>query len=187
MEAAVPGVLVHLCPGLGVGEVQLRAVGDRGREGRAHRHAGYLPLMNTTPPQPEQLVSEVKAGPGGAMTDEVGIITGDLTVATRLLPDGRADIAIQYTGGMSSPVAPPRCRRRAWRPCTSRSWNESATAAAPKPRAERAKAAQAADHGACLTSRAAPSCRAHGRGPQKNSRSEISARVPAPKGPSERS
>ena len=55
------------------------------------------------------------------------------------------------------------------------------------PTTERAKAAQAADHGACLTSRAAPSCRAHGRGPQKNSRSEISARVPAPKGPSERS
>ncbi|QHY94229.1 hypothetical protein SSPS47_03680 [Streptomyces sp. S4.7] len=53
--------------------------------------------MNTNPPQPEQLVSEVKAGPGGAMTDEVGIITGDLPVATRLLPDGRAHIAIQYT------------------------------------------------------------------------------------------
>lgn len=30
------------------------------------------------------------------MTDEVGVITGDLTVATRLLPDGRAGIAIQY-------------------------------------------------------------------------------------------
>ncbi|WP_432199029.1 hypothetical protein [Streptomyces sp. bgisy027] len=53
--------------------------------------------MSTHPPQPEQLVSEVKAGPGGAMTDEVGVITGDLTVATRLLPDGRVGIAIQYT------------------------------------------------------------------------------------------
>ncbi|WP_406122365.1 hypothetical protein OHQ89_10045 [Streptomyces canus] len=53
--------------------------------------------MNAHPPQPEQIVSEVKAGPGGAMTDEVGIITGDLTGATRLLPDGRAGIAIQYT------------------------------------------------------------------------------------------
>ncbi|MFF4764243.1 hypothetical protein [Streptomyces sp. NPDC001292] len=31
------------------------------------------------------------------MTDEVGVITGDLTVATRLLPDGRAGITIQYT------------------------------------------------------------------------------------------
>ncbi|MFF4590458.1 hypothetical protein [Streptomyces sp. NPDC001388] len=53
--------------------------------------------MNAHPPQPEQLVSKVKAGPGGAMTDEVGVITGDLTIATRLLPDGSAGIAIQYT------------------------------------------------------------------------------------------
>ena len=53
--------------------------------------------MNAHPPQPEQLVSKVKAGPGGAMTDEVGVITGDLTIATRLLPDGSASIAIQYT------------------------------------------------------------------------------------------
>ncbi|MER7900717.1 hypothetical protein ABTX62_32725 [Streptomyces sp. NPDC096046] len=53
--------------------------------------------MNTRPPQPEQLVSEVKAGPGGAMTDEVGVITGDLTIATRPLADGHAHIAIQYT------------------------------------------------------------------------------------------
>lgn len=46
---------------------------------------------------PEQIVSKVKADPGGAMTDEVGVITGDLTVATRLLSDGHAGIAIQYT------------------------------------------------------------------------------------------
>ncbi|MFF4867109.1 hypothetical protein ACWCRF_27550 [Streptomyces sp. NPDC002405] len=39
----------------------------------------------------------MKAGPGGAMTDEVGVITGELTVTTSLLPDGRAGIAIQYT------------------------------------------------------------------------------------------
>ncbi|MFF4763798.1 hypothetical protein [Streptomyces sp. NPDC001292] len=31
------------------------------------------------------------------MTDEVGVITGDLAIAARLLPDGRASIAIQYT------------------------------------------------------------------------------------------
>ncbi|MCX4740813.1 hypothetical protein [Streptomyces antibioticus] len=53
--------------------------------------------MNAQAPQPQQLLSDVKAGPGGAMTDEVGVITGDLTVATRLLSDGRAGIAIQYT------------------------------------------------------------------------------------------
>lgn len=58
------------------------------------------------------------------MTHEVGVITGDLTVATRLLPDGRATIAVQYTDAdewYPSPAAPSRCRRRAaWRPCTSR-------------------------------------------------------------------
>ncbi|MFM9812845.1 hypothetical protein ACKI16_30560 [Streptomyces scabiei] len=32
------------------------------------------------------------------MTDDVGVITGDLTIATSLRPDGRAQIAIQYTG-----------------------------------------------------------------------------------------
>ncbi|MDW4911117.1 hypothetical protein RB628_38870 [Streptomyces sp. ADMS] len=53
--------------------------------------------MNAQPPQPEQIVSTVKAGPGGAMTDEVGVITGDLTIATRLLADGCAHIAVQYT------------------------------------------------------------------------------------------
>ncbi|MEV6109158.1 hypothetical protein AB0M28_31295 [Streptomyces sp. NPDC051940] len=49
-------------------------------------------------PGPGRLVDEVTTGPGGAMTDEVGVITGDVTIATVLRPDGRADIAIQYTG-----------------------------------------------------------------------------------------
>nr|WP_231626395.1 hypothetical protein [Streptomyces apocyni] len=31
------------------------------------------------------------------MTDEVGVITGDITVATAPLPDGRAVVAVQYT------------------------------------------------------------------------------------------
>ncbi|MDX3025649.1 hypothetical protein [Streptomyces acidiscabies] len=53
--------------------------------------------MSAHPPRPEQFVSTVKAGPGGAMTDEVGVITGDLTIATRLLSDGHAGIAVQYT------------------------------------------------------------------------------------------
>ncbi|WP_055495054.1 hypothetical protein [Streptomyces sp. TP-A0356] len=47
---------------------------------------------------PERLVDTVEAGPGGAMTDEVGVITGELTVATTRLADGRAQIAIQYAG-----------------------------------------------------------------------------------------
>ncbi|WP_406130755.1 hypothetical protein OHQ89_10250 [Streptomyces canus] len=43
---------------------------------------------NDTTPGLERYEDRVKAGPGGAMTDEVGVITGDLTVATTLLPDG---------------------------------------------------------------------------------------------------
>ncbi len=49
-------------------------------------------------PEPQRLENDVAAGPGGAMTDEVGVITGGLTVATTALPDGRAGVAVQYTG-----------------------------------------------------------------------------------------
>ncbi len=41
--------------------------------------------------------SEVSAGPGGAMTVEVGVITGDLTVRTARRPDRLVDVAVQYT------------------------------------------------------------------------------------------
>ncbi|MER5890349.1 hypothetical protein ABT160_41535 [Streptomyces sp. NPDC001941] len=41
---------------------------------------------------------EVTAGPGGAMTDEVGVITGDLTLTTTLDDDGLARFRVQYTG-----------------------------------------------------------------------------------------
>ncbi|MFJ6793446.1 hypothetical protein [Streptomyces sp. NPDC091268] len=45
----------------------------------------------------EQHTSRVTAGPGGAMTDEVGVITGDLTVTTTAAPRGTARIEVQYT------------------------------------------------------------------------------------------
>ncbi|MFI0742533.1 hypothetical protein ACH4PU_31315 [Streptomyces sp. NPDC021100] len=48
-------------------------------------------------PEDEQYRSEVTAGAGGAMTDEVGVITGDLTVVTADRGDGRADVRVQYT------------------------------------------------------------------------------------------
>ncbi|MFJ1751288.1 hypothetical protein ACIOJD_34430 [Streptomyces sp. NPDC088116] len=32
------------------------------------------------------------------MTDEVGVITGDLTLTTALRPDGKAEVTVQYTG-----------------------------------------------------------------------------------------
>ncbi|MFF3214179.1 hypothetical protein ACFYYB_26330 [Streptomyces sp. NPDC002886] len=60
-----------------------------------------------TTPQPDggavpegsvPLTDHVKAGPGGAMTDEVGVITGDVTLTTEAGPDGRASVRVQYTG-----------------------------------------------------------------------------------------
>ncbi|MGW4562961.1 hypothetical protein ACWEN3_11305 [Streptomyces sp. NPDC004561] len=52
------------------------------------------------PPSIDQYVDRVTAGPGGAMTDEVGVITGDLTVATILQPDGRTvRVAVQHFDG----------------------------------------------------------------------------------------
>lgn len=52
--------------------------------------------MNS-PERPAQFTNEVTAGPGGAMTDEVGVITGDLTLTTTPRPDGTATVLIQYT------------------------------------------------------------------------------------------
>ncbi|MEU4834120.1 hypothetical protein [Streptosporangium sp. NPDC023615] len=37
------------------------------------------------------------AGPGGVMTDEVGVITGDLTVAIAIVGD-QVRVQVQYTG-----------------------------------------------------------------------------------------
>ncbi len=33
----------------------------------------------------EQRITDIKAGPGGVMTDEVGVVTGDLTLRTETL------------------------------------------------------------------------------------------------------
>ena len=58
--------------------------------------------------------TDITAGPGGVMTDEVGVITGDLTVRTGYA-DGRVTVRVQYkdadewyavTGG-SAPLADP--------------------------------------------------------------------------------
>lgn len=44
----------------------------------------------------DPLVSDITAGPGGVMTDEVGVITGELTLRTTLDPDGCATVRVQY-------------------------------------------------------------------------------------------
>ncbi|KAA6215005.1 hypothetical protein CP973_39040 [Streptomyces albofaciens JCM 4342] len=49
-------------------------------------------------PHPAPLRDTVIAGSGGAMTVEVGVITGELTIATTDLRDGTARVTVQYSG-----------------------------------------------------------------------------------------
>lgn len=46
-------------------------------------------------PEQREVVTNIVAGPGGVMTDEVGVVTGDLTLRSRL--DGAtAALDVQY-------------------------------------------------------------------------------------------
>ncbi|MFF5174152.1 hypothetical protein ACFY3U_16110 [Micromonospora sp. NPDC000089] len=44
---------------------------------------------------PRELTADVTAGPGGVMTDEAGVVTGDLTIRTRYA-DGQVTVGVQY-------------------------------------------------------------------------------------------
>ncbi len=44
----------------------------------------------------EQRTADIVPGPGGVMTDEVGVITGDLTLRTEVEPDGALTLRVQY-------------------------------------------------------------------------------------------
>jgi hypothetical protein len=44
------------------------------------------------------LATTFVARPGGVMTDEVGTVTGDLTLRTELCDDGTLQVLVQYTG-----------------------------------------------------------------------------------------
>lgn len=44
----------------------------------------------------EERISDITAGPGGVMTDDVGVVTGDLTLRTELHPDGQVTVRVQY-------------------------------------------------------------------------------------------
>jgi hypothetical protein len=46
---------------------------------------------------PPELVTDIVPGPGGVMTDEVGVVTGELTLRT-LLDGATARISVQYKG-----------------------------------------------------------------------------------------
>ncbi|MFJ8581824.1 hypothetical protein [Micromonospora sp. NPDC093277] len=43
----------------------------------------------------QQRVSDITAGPGGVMTDEVGVVTGELTLCTGYA-DGQVTLRVQY-------------------------------------------------------------------------------------------
>ncbi|PZM95957.1 MAG: hypothetical protein DIU79_06210 [Actinobacteria bacterium] len=58
--------------------------------------------------------TDIVAGPGGVMTDEVGVVTGELTLRSELV-DGQVTLRVQYkdadewyvvTGGRASLVDP---------------------------------------------------------------------------------
>jgi len=40
--------------------------------------------------------ADITAGPGGVMTDEVGVVTGDLTVRTEVDAEGVLSVKVQY-------------------------------------------------------------------------------------------
>ena len=44
---------------------------------------------------PTEKTTDITAGPGGVMTDEVGVITGDLTVRS-VAADGQVTVRVQY-------------------------------------------------------------------------------------------
>jgi hypothetical protein len=45
-----------------------------------------------------ELSSVLTAAPGGVMTDEVGMITGELELRTRCTPEGQVRVGIRYAG-----------------------------------------------------------------------------------------
>jgi hypothetical protein len=44
----------------------------------------------------EQRTADITAGPGGVMTDEVGVVTGDLTVRTEVDDSNNIVVRVQY-------------------------------------------------------------------------------------------
>lgn len=47
-------------------------------------------------PEPASRTSDITAGPGGVMTDEVGVVTGELTLRTELSAGGDVTVRVQY-------------------------------------------------------------------------------------------
>jgi hypothetical protein len=45
---------------------------------------------------PDLRTTDIKPGPGGVMTDEVGVVTGDLTIRTEVGENGDLVVRAQY-------------------------------------------------------------------------------------------
>ncbi|WP_348651173.1 hypothetical protein [Micromonospora sp. WMMD882] len=81
---------------LGGGQAPLAADGDQRREGRVGGHAGGVQVSGQPGSGgPEARSSDIVPGPGGVMTDEVGVVTGELTLRTELTAD-QVTLRVQY-------------------------------------------------------------------------------------------
>ena len=92
VEAAEPDLLVRVRAALGGREELLEAQRDHGREGGAARHDVGDRAHD------DSARTDVTAGPGGVMTDEVGVVTGELTVRTEAADDGSAALEVAVPG-----------------------------------------------------------------------------------------
>jgi hypothetical protein len=45
---------------------------------------------------PAEKISDITSGPGGVMTDEVGVVTGDLTLRTEVDDQSNVVVRVQY-------------------------------------------------------------------------------------------
>ncbi|MER6593611.1 hypothetical protein ABT214_17520, partial [Micromonospora purpureochromogenes] len=57
--------------------------------------AGDDPVRPAASCAPRELTADLVAGPGGVMTDEAGVVTGELTLKTRYA-DGQVTLSVQY-------------------------------------------------------------------------------------------
>src|SRR6185436_17875093 len=90
VEAGEPRLLVRVRQPLDRREVVLEADRDLIREELTTGDAGTMPGA-------EQRTTDITAGPGGIMTDEVGVVTGDLTLRSEL-HGGSYVLTVQYKG-----------------------------------------------------------------------------------------
>ncbi|WP_347404727.1 hypothetical protein [Solwaraspora sp. WMMD1047] len=92
--------MVHLRGGLDRRQALLEAHGDHRREGHPRRHAGHLRVLTPTSREltmgtDTSRTTDIVPGPGGVMTDEVGVVTGELTLRTEYA-DGQVTLRVQY-------------------------------------------------------------------------------------------